>query len=82
MFKIGQEVRMEIDDQRKGQVSYGFIIGRPKGMPDVVVVSTQQIIGCPINIKWCEERENFDYDLAMWCRKRYENMAPDYLESI
>ena len=73
---------MEINDQRKGQVTYGFIIGKPKGMSDVIVVADERCIGMPININWCEEREHFDYDVAMWCRKRYEKIAPDYLEPI
>jgi hypothetical protein len=78
-MKIGDEVRCEINDQRRGMVSYGFIIGVPKIAPDCVVVSTPQITGMPINKVWCQETGIYDYETAMWCRQRYEKLAPDYL---
>ncbi len=77
MIEIGAQVRYRIDNFPPG---VGTIIGfMTYGPDDVVLVASEQHIGCPMNICWVEKQIGFDHEEGLRLRERYLARFPGTL---
>lgn len=68
---FGDLVACEILDQRAGDVEDGYVIGWHSIADNVVILATEDYIGMPVNICWCEIKSRGHDALCARLRERY-----------